>query len=79
VTQRISCELYRFEGNTIGIRCWARRIGAVVVVTHRRRPIFVHCVALIFGSVLRPETAGVYWDRAFERLAEVEHCQARGV
>ena len=32
-------------------------------------------VALIFDSVLRPETAGVYCHRALERLVEVEHFQ----
>ena len=32
-------------------------------------------VALIFDSVLRPETAGVYCHRALERLVKVEHFQ----
>ena len=34
-------------------------------------------VALIFDSVLRPETAGVYCHRALERLVEVQHFQPR--
>ena len=32
-------------------------------------------VALIFDSVLRPETAGVYCHRALERFVEVQHFQ----
>jgi len=35
----------------------------------------IHRVALIFDSVLRPETAGVYCHRALERLVAVEHFQ----
>ena len=37
----------------------------------------IHRVAIIFDSVLRPETAGVYCHRALERFVEVEHFQAR--
>jgi hypothetical protein len=32
-------------------------------------------IALIFDTTLRPETAGVYCQRALERLAEVRHFQ----
>ena len=35
----------------------------------------IHRVALIFDSVLRPETSGVYCHRALERFVNVEHFQ----
>ena len=35
----------------------------------------VRRVALIFDSVQRPETTGVYCLRALKRLVEVEHFQ----
>ena len=35
----------------------------------------IHRIALIFDSVLRPDTAGVYCRRALEPLVEVQHFQ----
>src|SRR5271156_4896806 len=43
--------------------------------TYGGPPMAIRRVALIFDSVQRPETTGVYCLRALSRLVEVEHFQ----